>query len=72
MGELEQFKFVISKIPTKALYGIQASIMQEVQSRARTNATNLEVGRGVIEMLQITCDQLTLDKYEKGHTDQLE
>jgi hypothetical protein len=35
------------QIPTEELYGLQASVMQEVQSRARTNATNLEVGREV-------------------------
>jgi hypothetical protein len=33
----------------------------------------LEVGRGVIEILQITCDQLTSEKEEeKGHTNKLE
>jgi chromosome segregation ATPase len=52
---------------------LQASVMQEVQSRARADATNLEVGRGVIEMLQITCDQLTTKKEEeKEHIDKLE
>jgi hypothetical protein len=39
--------------------------MQEVKSIAHVDATNLEVGRGVAEMLQITCDQLTLEKEEK-------
>jgi hypothetical protein len=47
--------------------------MQEVKSRARANATNLEVGRGVVEMLQITCNQLNSDKEkEKEHVDKLE
>jgi hypothetical protein len=59
MGDMEQFEVVMAQIPTKALYRLQASVMQEVQSRAHTDATNLEVGRGVTEMLQITCDQLT-------------
>jgi hypothetical protein len=39
--------------------------MQEVQSRSRADETNLEVGRGFVEMLQITCDQLTSDKEEE-------
>jgi hypothetical protein len=65
MGEIDQFEVVMAQIPTKALYGLQASIMQEVQSRARVDATNLEVGRGVVEMLQITCDQLTSEKEEE-------
>jgi hypothetical protein len=36
-----------------------------VQSRAHADATNLEVVRGVDEMLQITCDQLTVEKEEE-------
>jgi hypothetical protein len=39
--------------------------MKEVQFRSCTDATNLEVGRGVVEMLQITYDQLTLEKEEE-------
>jgi hypothetical protein len=55
----------MAQIPTKALYGLQASVMQEVQSRAHADATNLEVGREVAEVLQITCDQLNLEKEEE-------
>jgi hypothetical protein len=73
MGDVEQFKVFMTQIPTKELYELQANVMQGVQSRAHADATNLEVGRGVIEMLQITCDQLTLEKEEeKGHTNKLE
>jgi hypothetical protein len=73
MGDIDHFEVVMAQIPTKALYRLQASIMQEVQSRAHMDATNLEVGRGVTEMLQITCDQLTSEKEEeKEHTDKLE
>jgi hypothetical protein len=39
--------------------------MQEVKSKAHAIATNFEVGRGVIEMLQITYDQLNLEKEEE-------
>jgi hypothetical protein len=56
LEEVEQVELVMAWIPTKALYGIQDSVMQEVQSRAHEYATNLEVGRGVTNMLQITCD----------------
>jgi hypothetical protein len=73
MGDIDHFEVVMAQIPTKALYRLQASIMQEVQSRAHVDATNLEVGRGVAEMLQITCDQLTSEKEEeKEHADKLE
>jgi hypothetical protein len=53
---------VMVHIPMKDLYGLQASIMQEVQFRAYTDATTIEVGKGVADMLQITCDQLTMKK----------
>jgi hypothetical protein len=65
LQEVEQVDMVMVHIPMKDLYGIQANIMHEVHSRACANATNLEVGRGVIEMLQITCDQLTVEKEEE-------
>jgi hypothetical protein len=68
MGEVEKFEVVMAQIPTKALYGLQASIMQEMQSKAHANATNLKVGRGVIEMLQITYDQLTSEKKRRKNT----
>jgi hypothetical protein len=47
LEEVEQVDLVMAQIPTKALYGIQANVMHEVQSRACVDATNLEVGRGV-------------------------
>jgi hypothetical protein len=59
LKEVEELEILLAQIPTKALYEIQVSLMKEVQSRARTDATSLEVSRGVTEMLQITCDQLT-------------
>jgi hypothetical protein len=57
----------------KALYGLQASVMQEVQSRAREDATNLVLDREVKEILQVTCEQIMLEKEEeKKCTDNLE
>ena len=60
IGEVEQFEVFMAQIPTKALYRIEANVMQEVKSRAHADATNLEVSIGVTEMLQITCDQLSV------------
>jgi hypothetical protein len=65
MGKIDYFEVVMVQILTKALYALQDSIMKEVQYRSCVNATKLEVGRGVIEMLQITCDQLTSEKEEE-------
>jgi hypothetical protein len=50
MEEVEKLEMVMVHIPTKALYGLQDRVMHEVQSRARLDATNLEVGRGVPNM----------------------
>jgi hypothetical protein len=47
LKEVYQNKMVMPNIPTKALYVLQASVMQEVQSRAYADATNLDMGRGV-------------------------
>jgi hypothetical protein len=65
LGDVEQFEVSMAQIPTKALYRLQASVMQEMQFKACADATKLEVGRRVVEMLQITCDQLTSDKEEE-------
>jgi hypothetical protein len=44
-----------------------------VQSRAREDDTNLAIDREVKEILQVTCEQITLEnEEEKKHTDNLE
>jgi hypothetical protein len=65
LEEVEQVEMVMAQIPTKELYGLQAIVMQEVKSKAHVDATNLAMGRGVVEMLQITCDQHTAEKEEE-------
>jgi hypothetical protein len=51
MGDIDHFEVVMAQIPTKALYRLQDSIIQEVQSRSHVDSTNLEVDRGVAKML---------------------
>ena len=51
MEEVEQVDMVMEHKLTKALYGLLDSVMQEVYSTARTDVKNLDVGKGVIEML---------------------
>jgi hypothetical protein len=43
----------LSKIPTKAMYKLQMSVTQEVQSRARMDATNLETTKEENEVLEL-------------------
>jgi hypothetical protein len=50
-GDMEQSEVVMEQIPIKGLYRLLANIMQEVQSRAHADASNLDVGRGVYEMI---------------------
>jgi hypothetical protein len=71
--DMEHLELVLVNIPMKELYGLQVSVMQEVQSRARVDATNLALDREVKEILQVTCEQITLEKEEeKQHADNLE
>jgi hypothetical protein len=66
-------ELVMERIPTKSLYGLQASVMQEVQSRAREDATNLTIGCEVKEILEVKCEKIMLEnEEEKQHTDNLE
>jgi len=53
---------VLTKIPTKVLYGLEASVMQEAQSIARVDAANIVIGHEVKEIIQVTCEQITLEK----------
>jgi hypothetical protein len=42
LKEIETLDLALPKIPTKALYKLQISVAQEIQSRARSDATNLQ------------------------------
>jgi hypothetical protein len=63
--DIEHLNLVLEHIPTKELYGLQVSVMQEVQSRSREDVTNLEISREVKDILQVTCEQITLEKEEE-------
>jgi hypothetical protein len=52
LKDIEQLELVFSKIPTKSLYKLQMSVAQEVQSRERTDATNLETTKEAKEVLE--------------------
>jgi hypothetical protein len=45
LREIEMMDLALPKIPTKALYKLQVSIAQEIQSRARSDATNLQLAQ---------------------------
>jgi hypothetical protein len=61
------------KIPTKALYKLQVSVAQEVQSRARTDATELQVTKNGKNSLELLVEHVKLEtKEEKQHAYNLE
>jgi hypothetical protein len=41
LKDIEALDVELSKIPPKELYKLQVSVMQEIQSRERSDATNL-------------------------------
>jgi hypothetical protein len=45
LKDIEMLNFALPEIPTKALYKLQVSVMHEIQSRARSNATNLQLAQ---------------------------
>jgi hypothetical protein len=70
---LAQIQLVMGWIPTKALYKLQVSVAQEVQSCARTDATELQQMKDNREELELVLEQVKLEtKDEKYHVDRLE
>jgi hypothetical protein len=65
MKDVEQLDLALSKIPTKALYKLQMSVAQEVQSRARMDATNLETTREAKEVLETVLTEVQLEHEEE-------
>jgi hypothetical protein len=64
---------VLTRIPTKALYKLQVSIMQEVQSRVRIDAVELQEMKGEKESLELVIEQVKFDtRGEKECTDKIE
>jgi hypothetical protein len=45
LKDIEALDVALAKIPTKALYKLQVSIAQEIQSRERVDTTNLQVAQ---------------------------
>jgi hypothetical protein len=43
LKEIETLDLEFPKIPTKALYKLQISVAQEIQSRARSDVTSLQI-----------------------------
>jgi hypothetical protein len=69
---LAQVDMVLARIPTKALYRLQVSVAQEVQSRARTDTVELQEMKGDKEALELVIEQVKFEtRGEKEHTDKI-
>jgi hypothetical protein len=56
LKDLAQVELVLERIPTKALYKLQVSVAQEVQSCARTDATDLQHTKNGKEALELVVE----------------
>jgi len=45
MKDIDMLDLALPKIPTKVLYTLQVSVSQEIQSRARFDAMNLQLAQ---------------------------
>jgi hypothetical protein len=68
---LAQVQLVLAKIPTKALYKLQVSVMQEVQSHARTDAVELQETRNGKDSLELVVEQVNLETKEEKQCTQI-
>jgi hypothetical protein len=65
LKDVEQLELVLERIPTKALYKLQVSVVHEVQSRARMDATDLETTREAKEVLETVLTEVRLEQEEE-------
>jgi hypothetical protein len=63
---------LLARIPTKALYKLQVSVAQKVQSRARIGTVELQEMKGEKESLELVIEQVKFDtRGEKEHIDKI-
>jgi hypothetical protein len=73
LKDLAQIQLVLMRIPTKALYKLQVSVTLEVQSRACTETTELQLTKDNQDELELILEQAKLEtKDEKDHVNGLE
>ena len=66
LKDLAKVELVMERVPTKSLYKLQVSIMQEVESRARKNAAELQHMMNGKESLDMLVEHVKLEtKKEK-------
>jgi hypothetical protein len=56
LKDIAQVHLVLANIPTKALYKIQVSVMQEVQSHTRIDVMELQQSRNGRDSLELVVE----------------
>jgi hypothetical protein len=62
---MSEVHLVLANIPTKAMYKLQVSVAQEVQSRAREDATKLQVTRDGKDALETMIEKVNMETQEE-------
>jgi hypothetical protein len=60
LKDIHHLDLALPKVPTKALYKLQISVMQEIQSRAHADDTSLQLANEVKKTLEMTLYQVHL------------
>jgi hypothetical protein len=63
--DVEHMELVLANVPTQVLYKLQMSVAKEVQSRARTDATNLQKAKEEKEVLEIVLKEVHIKHEEE-------
>jgi hypothetical protein len=58
LKEIDHLDLALPKVPTKALYKLQISVTHEIQSRARADATSLQLANKLSKTLEMTLNQV--------------
>jgi len=70
---IDHLDLALPKVPTKVLYKLQISVAHEIQSRARANATSLQLANEVKKTLEMTLNHVLFEREEANkHTGRLE
>jgi hypothetical protein len=64
LKDIDHLDLALPKVPMKALYKLQVSVAQEIQLRARADATNLQLAKKVSDTLKITINQVQVERDE--------
>jgi hypothetical protein len=64
LNDIDHLDLALAKIPTKVLYKLQMTTTNEVKSRARTDAKNLETTKDEKEVLEIALKGVQIERDE--------